>query len=296
MKKLHGITVAMVTPFTQNGLVDLEAVEKLTEFLIQSGVNCLYPCGTTGEMFHLSIEERKAIAKKVVDTAKGRATVFIHTGAMTTEDTLSLSLHAQSINADGVGVVSPAFFGVNPREMEHYYATIAKTLDKNFPIYLYNIPQCAANDLTVDVVYNLANQYHNIVGLKYSYPDMIRTDEYLHVTKNFSVLQGADKLLLPVLAMGCDGVVSGTASAFPEPFVAVKAAFDKKDFEKAKALQWRATQIVNITKGGSNMGYFKAALAWRGMIDSHMRQPQLDITQQEKQDLYEQLEKWNSEN
>lgn len=77
MKKLYGITTAMVTPFKENGAVDLDAVAELTEFLIAKGVHCLYPLGTTGEMFRLSAEERKQVANQVIGTNKGRATVYI---------------------------------------------------------------------------------------------------------------------------------------------------------------------------------------------------------------------------
>ena len=105
MKKLYGITVAMVTPMDENGAVDLGGVAKLTEMLIAKGVHCLYPCGTTGEMLKLSTQERKQIAETVVKTAAGRVTVFIHTGAENPEKTLELSLHAHAIGADGVGIM-----------------------------------------------------------------------------------------------------------------------------------------------------------------------------------------------
>ena len=104
MKKLYGITVAMVTPMDEKGQVDLVGVAKLTEMLIAKGVHCLYPCGTTGEMLKLTTQERKQIAETVVKTAAGRVTVFIHTGAESPEKTLELSLHAQQIGADGVGI------------------------------------------------------------------------------------------------------------------------------------------------------------------------------------------------
>ena len=94
MKKLYGVTVAMITPFTEEGNVDVKALEKLTEMLISRGVNCLYPCGTTGEMVHLSEEERKTVAETVIRAASGRANVFIHCGAMTQKETENLVKHA----------------------------------------------------------------------------------------------------------------------------------------------------------------------------------------------------------
>ena len=82
MKKLTGITVAMTTPFFEDGGVDFEAVAALTNMLIDKGVDCLYPGGTTGEMLRMSLEERKKQAEVVVKTAAGRVPVFIHCGSM----------------------------------------------------------------------------------------------------------------------------------------------------------------------------------------------------------------------
>ena len=77
MKKLYGVTAAMITPFTENGRVDTESLAVLTDKLVKKGVHCLYPCGTTGEMVHLTENERKEIAETVVRAADGRARVYI---------------------------------------------------------------------------------------------------------------------------------------------------------------------------------------------------------------------------
>ena len=142
MKELFGVTTAMVTPIDENNEVDYEAVRQLTEMLIDKGVNCLYPCGTTGEMLRLTVDERKKIAETVVEMAAGRVNVFIHCGCMRQEDTIELVKHAKTVGADGAGIVTPAFFGVNDEEMKQYYLAVGESV-KDFPLYLYNIPQCA---------------------------------------------------------------------------------------------------------------------------------------------------------
>lgn len=290
MKKLYGVITAMVTPFDQNDAVDLGAVAKLTDWLIQKGVHCLYPTGTTGEMFLMSVEERKKIAETVVKTAAGRAVVYIHTGAMTLKDTIELSRHAKEIGADGVGVVTPSYFGVNDREMVEYYDSISKSIPKDYPLYLYGIPQCAANDLKTDVVKKIVERCPNVVGIKYSYSDMLRTSEYLQVKDDFSVVVGTDRLFLPGLVLGCDGTVSGISGVCPEPFVAVYDAFRKGDLAAARKMQRAAYGICELLKNGSNMGYFKAALKFRGIDVGHMRRPLMDIPAPEAEELTRKLE------
>lgn len=290
MKKLFGITIAMVTPFKASGEVDYEAVARLTEVLLARGVDCFYPCGTTGEMTHLTAEERKRIAETVVRTAAGRATVYIHCGAASQAETLELVKHAHQIGADGAGVVTPIFLGANAREMENYYLTLANSVPKDFPIYLYNIPQCAANDLSVDVAASLAEKTENIIGIKYSYADINRTIDYLRIKNGtFSVLHGCDRALIAMLALGCDGTVSGAAGVFPEPFVEVYRAFQERDLERARKAQKAAVEIVDILKAGANMSYFKKALKIRGIDAGVMRAPQLDIPEEETETLRAEL-------
>lgn len=282
MKLLKGIVTAMVTPFDAQGDVDLAAMRRLTEFLIARKVNCLYPTGTTGEMFLLSLEERKAIARTVVGTAAGRVTAYVHAGAMNQRDTIDLVRHAHDIGADGVGVVTPAFFTVNDAEMEEYYVAVARSVPEDFPVYLYNIPQCAANDLKSAVVARIAARCPNVVGIKYSWADFIRTGEYLRTRDgDFSVVIGADRLLVPGLALGCDGTVSGVSCVCPEPFVAIYEAWLAGDLDKARHWQAVANNICELLRNGSNMAYFKAALAARGVPVGPMRRPLMELSTEE---------------
>ncbi|MGF9944545.1 dihydrodipicolinate synthase family protein [Priestia megaterium] len=290
MKHLYGVTTAMVTPFTKTGEVDLEKVVNLTEFLISKGVHCLYPLGTTGEMLRLSVKERKQVAETVVKQAANRVTVFIHVGAMNEEDTIELAKHASEIGADGIGVVTSMFFGANDNELETYFTKVAHSVPSDFPLYLYNIPQCSSNDLTAEVAQKVAETCKNVIGIKYSYPDYLRVNDYLNINDgNFSVLPGTDRLFLAALAMGCEGVVSGVSGVYPEPFVETYNAFKANDLEKARKMQKVAIQYCEALLNGSNMSYFKEALKLRGIDVGGMRSPQIDLTEEEVKELDDKL-------
>lgn len=294
MKKLHGVTAAMITPLTSSNKVNKGALRDLTDFLIDKGVNCLYPLGTTGEMYRLTTAERKETAEIIVEQAEGRVPVFIHVGAINMGDTLQLAKHAYEIGADGIGVVTPSYFKVNDKEMEEYFVTVAREVPEDFPMYLYNIPQCSGNDLTTKIVERIVKQCPNVVGIKYSFPDFLRTLEYLNVNDgNFSVLHGADKWFYGLLTMGCSGTVSGVACVYPEPFVAIYKAFQENDQLKAQQIQKIANRYSDVLKNGSNMAYFKAALEMRGIEAGYMRRPQLDLTEEEKKQLKKDLDSLN---
>jgi dihydrodipicolinate synthase/N-acetylneuraminate lyase len=296
MKKLYGVTTAMVTPFNEDGSVNLEKVAGLTEFLISKGVHCLFPLGTTGEMLKLSVPERKAISETVVKTANGRVTVYIHVGDVNVDNVLELASHAHQIGADGIGVVTPIYFGVNEREMENFYLQVATSLPDDFPIYLYSIPQCTGNQLSIEVASKVAKACKNVVGIKYSFPDFTLTSKYLDVNDgNFDVVFGPDHLFLPALALGCTGTVSGISGVYPEPFVALYDAYQEGDIEKARKLQKLATKYCNALKNGSNMSYFKEGLKMRGIDAGVMKGPQLDLTVEEIEALRNNLLEINQE-
>lgn len=290
MKKMYGVITAMTTPLTDEGKVDLKAIESHVEFLIEKGVNCIYPCGTTGEMMNLSLEERELIAETVVNQVKGRVIVYIHVGAQTTEQTIRLARHAERIGADGIGVVTPPFFGLKDKAIVQYYKDVASSVSPDFPIYVYVIPQCAANDISAPVMAEIAEACPNVIGVKYSWADCIRLKDYLNIRDgNFSCLFGPDRLFLPALAMGCDGTVSGVSGPMPEHFVAVYKAWKEGNIEKARSEQKIANEICEILQSGADMGIFKAVLDFRGLTGGHMRKPLLDLDEQERAALKVQI-------
>lgn len=288
MKKLYGVITAMTTPFTEDNKVNKAALEEQVDFLIEKGVDCLYPGGTTGEMYLMTPEERELIAETVVKKAAGRVTVFIHIGAMTVEETIRLAKHAYSIGADGIGVVTPSYFTVNDRAMIEYYKEVCSAVPEDFPVYVYVIPQLAHNDISADTMNKICDACPNVVGVKYSYPDMGRVLEYLRVKNgNFSVVFGADHMFLSALAAGCDGTVSGCSGPFPEYFAEVYQQFKAGNMAEAKKAQDVATDLAWKMKGGTDMSIFKNILKFRGLYGGYMRKPLIDLPDDEVKALYE---------
>ncbi len=201
--------------------------------------------------------------------------------------------HAYKIGADGVGVVTPNYFTVNDRAMVEFYKDVCSSVPEDFSVYVYVIPQLAHNDISADVMNKICKACPNVVGVKYSYPDMNRVLEYLRVNNgNFSVVFGADHMFLSALAAGCDGTVSGCSGPFPEYYVDVYRKFKAGDMEGAKAAQDIATELAWKMKGGSDMSIFKNILKFRGLYGGHMRKPLLDITEDEVKEIYESVKEY----
>ena len=291
MKKLYGTVVPIITPLTEEDTIDIESLKKLTDHCIEGGLQGLYPCGTTGEMMYLTIEERKLIAETVVKHAKGRVPVFIHVGAWNLADTMELARHAVEIGADGIGVVTPVFYKLSDAGIADYYITIAKSLPEAFPMYLYGIPQNAVNDLSVAVCEKVAAECPNVIGAKYSFPDMTRLQQLMTVKNGeFHVLVGPDHLFEAVVAVGGEGVVSGNAMCIPEHYAALWKAMEEKDFELATQIQ-RKTNVLNaIMCEINNIAAYKVILKKEGVIaTTKMRRPMENLTKEEEKNLLDRM-------
>lgn len=278
-KLMQGVIVAMTTPFRDDGSIDLESLKNQVDFLIGKGVNCLYPLGTTGEMFLLTVPERKLVAQTVVEQAAGRLPVYIHVGALRTSEACELAVHAHKIGACGIAAVTPAYFSCSPRAIAQYYKDLAAAAGPDFPLYLYAIPQCAANDISSDLAAELAAALPQVVGIKYSGSDMLRLLNYISIRGgSFSVLTGSDRLFFSALTGGAQGMVSGCAGPLPEPFVAVYQAWQEGRLEDARRLQRTMTEVVELLGAGADMAVFKEVLRRRGVTaTARMRRPLLEL-------------------
>ncbi len=295
MKKMFGVNVPISAPMTEDQRIDCASLENLCEFLIEKGVHGLYPNGSTGEMAYLSAEERKQVLECCVKANKGRVQVFSMVGAPTTEETIDLARHAASCGADGVGIVTPYYFKLDERELIGHFTAIARSVPADFPIYLYGIPQLAVNDITPALAAKIAEAAPNVVGIKYSYPDMPRLMKFMNINDNqFSVLAGPDDLFFVTLCAGGDGTISGNANVVPEHFVAIYDAFKAGNYTLARELQRKTNKMIDVISGPNNMARYKAALKHRGVIASdQMRSPLRRLDAEEKAGLIGAIEAMN---
>ncbi len=266
-QRMYGVTIPMITPMTEKGTIDEEALAKFTEYLIDAGVNCLYPNGTNGESLLLTCEERQRIAEVVVRTARGRIPVFIQAGAMTTKETKSHVRHAEKIGADGVGIMSPAFFPMDQQALLNYYEEVISAVSEDFPVYLYNIPGCTTNDVKPELLKTLMDHHKNVCGIKYSVSDLMRIEDYLKAPERTpDVLIGCDSLFLQCLATGGTGTVTGPGAIFHERFIRLYRQFQAGDLKGAMKTQQRIVDTDREIAAIPGIPGLKALLKIRGII------------------------------
>lgn len=288
-KRLTGVVIPMITPMNEDGSIDDASLKNFVNFLVDAGANALYPNGTNGESLLLTQAERQHIAEVIAKTNDHRLPLFIQCGSMTTAETASHAQHAVTIGADGIGVMSPAFFGMDEEALFQYYTAVIEKLPENFPVYVYNIPGCTTNDVTPALLRRLMAAYDNVVGIKYSSPDLMRVEDYLNTDGRVpQLLIGCDSLFLQCLITGGVGTVTGPGSIFYERFNRLYRQFHEGDIKGAMETQKQIVKTDRKLAGIPGIPALKTLLKLRGVIRTDVcRAPHRPLSDGEKQILTE---------
>ena len=144
-RSLRGVVCASICPMRDDGTVDMAGVRRLTRYLVDSGINCLYPNGTNGESLSLTRDERRDIIKIVNDENAGKAVLYNQCGAGTVAESYDHVRFSAQLGVDGVGLMTPVFFQMDGEAMRRYYEDILPEVPA-LPVYAYNIPARSGND------------------------------------------------------------------------------------------------------------------------------------------------------
>lgn len=266
-----GVMVPMVTPFTEDGDLDEQALRELTHFLIEHGVDALFPAGSTGEGWALSPAERKRVFEIVVKEAKGHVPVYGGTGAITTRAAIELTRMAEEVGCDAVVMITPFYIVPTQDELYDHYAAVARSV--SIGVIPYNNPNRAVVSLSPELVIRLSHA-PNVVGLKDSSGNLGLTLRYINETKpGFAVFQGRDDMFYPSLAMGVDGIVACVANVAPDLTVELYHAFVEGDHERSRAAQVRLASLRYALALGTFPNVIKAAMEMIGLRAGPARAP-----------------------
>ena len=224
------LIVAAATPLRDGGLeLDEAAIEPMVDFLVGHGADGVFCCGTTGEGVLLALDERQRAAVAFRAALGGR--LIVHAGAQTTADTVALAAHAAGAGADGVAVIPPPYFPLDPPALaDHLVAAAAACAP--LPFFIYVFTKRSGYPLPAEVIRRVADRAPNLAGLKVSESPLDNVLPYLGL--GLPVLVGSEPLIVGALAAGAVGTVSGLAAAFPD---AVRSVLDEPDPAGAARLE-----------------------------------------------------------
>lgn len=279
-----GTGVALVTPFHKQGTIDFGSLEKLIEHTIAGGVNYLVVQGTTAETATLSKEEKHALSQFVVDTVDQRVKLVLGIGGNNTQDIVNLVRTYPMDGFDAILSVTPYYNKPQQRGLYFHYKSIAVV--SPLPIIMYNVPSRTSVNMKAETTLELATDFDNIIGIKEASGNMEQVmDIVRQKPKDFLVISGDDLLTLPLLAMGCDGVISVVANAYPAEFSAMVQYGLKGDMKKAREIHYRLTDFTKALFADGNPAGIKAALEIKGLISNNLRLPLMKV----EKPLYNQL-------
>jgi len=262
--RAHGIIVALHTPLTPSGEIHEEALRDHLEWMVQSGVHGIFPCGTMGEGIALSDVQRRRVAEITVDQVKSRAFVMPQVTTNNTAGGIELSRHAKAAGADAVSVIAPYFYPSDGPALDAFFSEIAAAVP-DLPVFLYNNPGRSASGIPSSLVGKLLKKVKNLAGIKDSSKDLILFQEYVEVGgEGFACIIGTDGLVYPAMMVGGVGVVSAVANPFPELMVALYDAVMAKQYERARKLQLLVNQLRVVLKIGPYLAGYKEIMRLRG--------------------------------
>lgn len=274
--QFRGCGTALVTPFHQNGSLDEQALRNLVSWQIESGIDFLVPCGTTGETPTLSHDEWLRVIDITVETAAGR--VPIVAGA-TSNCTSAAVANAQELNSrsgvDGILTASPYYNKPTQEGQFQHFKAIAEAVSK--PVILYNVPGRTAANLEPSTVARLA-EIPNIAGVKEASGNLTQVAEICAAARpDFSVLSGDDATVLPVISLGGVGIISVVSNEIPAEMTAIVRAALNNDWEGARQVFRKYLPLMQANFIESSPMPVKAVLAMMGRIEEAYRLPMIQM-------------------
>lgn len=265
-----GVCTALVTPFI-NGTINYPLLQRLINRQTDAGIKALVIAGTTGESATLSDTEKIALIKAAKKYANNQCLIIAGTGSNCTAHAVELSIQAQAAGADALLVVSPYYNKATPDGLIAHYAAIANAV--SIPIIMYNVPSRTGVDIPISV-YQKLSCISNIVGTKEATTDITKITKIKNAcVQGFSIWSGNDDQIVPMIALGGNGVISVLSNLFPfETRAMCEAALDE-DFVNAAQLQQELQPVIDTLFSEINPVPIKEAMRLVGFDCGPCRLP-----------------------
>jgi 4-hydroxy-tetrahydrodipicolinate synthase len=268
---LRGAFTALVTPFREDGALDVPALERLAAWQVEAGIDGLVACGTTGEGATLRPEEHAEVVATVVRAAAGRVPVIAGCGTNDTRTTIDGARRAEAAGADALLVVTPYYNKPNRSGMIAHFAALAEAVP--LPVIPYNVPGRTGQNVGAELTLRLA-EIPGVIGVKEAAGNLEQLAAIVAGRPDgFAVLSGDDALALPAVALGADGLISVVSNEAPDLTAALLRAALASDFTEARKLHYRLLPLMQANFVESNPVPVKTALSLLGRCRDTVRSP-----------------------
>lgn len=287
MKKfdLQGAGVALVTPFHKQGTIDFTSLGRLIDHTIEGGVDYVVCLGTTSEYPTLSPQEQLAVIEFTIEKVENRVPIVLGMGGNDTRSLVDKIRQTDMSSIAAILSVAPYYNKPNQKGLYAHFKAVAEA--SNIPVILYNVPGRCGVNMTAETTLQLANDFSNIIGIKEASGNMAQCMDILaNKPQGFTVVSGEDALVLPMIALGAQGVISVAANAYPNIMSELVTHSLKSNMKKARAVHEKLLPFSNAIFDEGNPTGIKAALEIMGICQNNLRYPLMKSSKQ----LYSKLQ------
>lgn len=269
--RFRGSGVALLTPFQEDGSLDLKSFRSLAEHQIDAGTDYLVPCGSTGEAGTLTAEEQRVLVRETVEVADGRVPVLAGAGALATADAVRLARAARKEGADAILAGSPPYSRPPQEGLFAHFRAIADAVD--VPVVVYNVPSRTGVNVLPETVLRLA-EIDNVRGVKEASGSLVQISTIIRDRPDgFLVIAGDDELTLSIVALGGDGAISVIANQVPRLYGRMVHLALKGKLEEAREIHFRLVELMRANFVETNPVPAKAGMALLGRMSDTVRLP-----------------------
>lgn len=275
----YGAATALITPF-KDGEVDFTAMGNLIDRQIDSGIDALVVCGTTGESCTLSDSEHHAVLEFALAKSDGRVPMIAGTGSNDTAHAVNMSKFASGLGYDGLLVVTPYYNKATEKGLIKSFTAIADAAD--CPIILYNVPTRTCCNITLPV-YRELSKHENIVAVKEASGNISQIAELIcECGDRFDIYSGNDDQTLPMLALGGSGVISVVSNIIPREMAELCTKWFDGDTEECRRLHEKYLRLMKMMFCEVNPIPVKTASAIMGLCSDELRLPMCEIGEENR--------------
>lgn len=274
-----GIYTALLTPFDKNDKINRTELEKLIRHNLKMGVKGFYVCGSTGEAFLLTTDERKEVMRIVKETAPD-ATLIAHIGSVDEREATELALYAETLGYNAISSVTPFYYKFSFDEIKNYYLRLANAT--SLPMLVYYIPAFSGVNMGVGEISQFLNN-EKFLGVKFTSNDFFTLEQCKTNFPHKIVFNGYDEMFLSGLSMGADGGIGSTYNFLADKFVKIQQLFEQNKIAQAQQLQREVNRIIVILCNIGVMQAEKEVLNQLGLDFGICRKPFGEVTAEQKE-------------
>jgi 4-hydroxy-tetrahydrodipicolinate synthase len=288
---LRGSFAALITPFTDDGELDLPALTGLARWQLAAGSHGLSVGGSTAEPGSQTSEERAAAIRAVGAVCADRIPFLPATGSLSREETMRLTAEADEAGADAVLIVTPYYARPTQQGLYEWYGAIASEFPR-LPIVVYNVPSRTAVDISPETVLRLRKSFDNIVGIKETTRDFEHFSHVLNLCgPDFMVWSGIELLALPLLALGGAGFISALTNIAPHSLAQMYENWTAGELRTAQQIHYALHPLAELLFVETNPAPAKWVLRRQGRLpSSNVRPPLVALTEAGQKEVLRLLE------